>query len=40
MTKNIKDKVWKLYYEGKYIHEIAHICNLSEWEVIQILGLD
>ena len=40
MTEKIKDKVWRLYYEGKYIHEIANCCNLSEYEVIQILGLD
>ena len=37
---NLTEKVYKLYYQGYMIHEIARECGISEWKVIQILHLD
>jgi DNA-directed RNA polymerase specialized sigma24 family protein len=39
ITKNKRETVWKLYYEGTPTREIAEIVGLSEFQVVTILSL-
>lgn len=37
--KELVDKVWDLYYGDRLMtYEIARICNISEYDVLCILG--
>lgn len=38
ITKTIRELVWKLYYEGRAIWEIANTVELTEAQVVRILG--
>ncbi len=38
-SKELVDKVWDLYYGDRLMtYEIARICNISEYDVLCILG--
>lgn len=39
ITKKRRETVWKLYYEGHAIWEIANTVELTEAQVVRILGL-
>lgn len=39
ITKTRRELVWKLYYEGRAIWEIADMVGLSEAQVVKILDL-
>lgn len=39
IAKSKREMVWKLYYEGLSTHEISVIVNLSECQVVRILGM-
>lgn len=37
---DLTERVYKLYYQGYMIHQIARMCGISEQKVIKILHLD
>jgi len=39
ITNKRRETVWKLYYEGRAIWEIANAVELAEAQVVSILGL-
>lgn len=39
ITKAIRDKIWELYYSGMTPGEIARKLNITEHQVVTILGI-
>lgn len=37
MSKSLRMKIWDLYYQGYYVHEIADALDISEYDVIRVL---
>ena len=40
MSDETKRKIWELYCRGAYVGEIAKAFNITEFEVVKVLGFD
>ena len=38
MGNRYVDRIWELYYRGIPTYEIARLLNISEYEVVKVLG--
>lgn len=37
MSKSLRQKIWSMYYEGYYVHQIADALDISEYDVIRVI---